>query len=138
MHTQPFSRNKSIMIVDDEPDLLYILQEQLSTWYRVDTFTHPDDAITYAENAAKSNDYYDIILSDIKMPSMDGFEFARIMKKQYPTTKIILMTAFTLMKEEFEQNKLDIPADDIIVKPFAMSQLQITITRLLNTGAADA
>ena len=126
------------MIVDDEPDLLYILQEQLSTWYRVDTFTHPDDAIRYAENAAKSNDYYDIILSDIKMPSMDGFEFARIMKKQYPKTKIILMTAFTLMKEEFEQNKLDIPADDIIVKPFAMSQLQITISRLLNMGAADA
>jgi two-component system response regulator YesN len=126
------------MIVDDEEDLLYALQKLLSTWYRVDVFTSPVEAIKYAENAAQQLNYYDIILSDIRMQSMDGFEFARIMKKEYPKTKIILMTAFILMKEEFEENKLDIPADDIIVKPFAISQLQITISRLLDMGAADA
>lgn len=72
------------------------------------------------------------------MPSIDGFEFARIMKKQYPKTKIILNPAFMLMKEEFEKNKMGIPADDIIVKPFAISQLQVTISRLLNIRTADA
>lgn len=68
---------------------------------------------------------------------MDGFEFTRVMKKMFPNAKIILMTAFILMKEEFELNRLDIQADDVIVKPFAVSHLLITIIRLLNMRAAD-
>ena len=137
MKNGQYSRKQSILIVDDEKDLLYVLQEQLSTWYKVEAFDNPQDAIRYAESKLRSSNYFDIILSDIRMPGMDGSEFARVMKKMFPKAKIILMTALMLMKEEFEKNKLDVPADDIIVKPFAVSQLVITIIRLLTMRAAD-
>ena len=110
MKNSQYSRKQSILIVDDEKDLLYVLQEQLSTWYKVEAFNDPHGAIRYAESKLKNSNYFDIILSDIRMPEMDGFEFARIMRKMFPEAKIILMTAFMLMKEEFEKNKLDVPA----------------------------
>jgi CheY-like chemotaxis protein len=137
----PYSHKKSILIVDDEKDLLYILQEQLSTWYRVDrvdAFTDPHEAIRHAESKSRDLNYYDVILSDIRMPGMDGFEFIRVMKRKFPRTKRILMTAFMLMKEEFERKRLDIPADDIIVKPFAMTQLHITVNSLFDTSLSNA
>ena len=120
MKILPYSHKKSILIVDDEKDLLYILQEQLSTWYRVDrvdAFTDPHEAIRHAESKSRDLNYYDVILSDIRMPGMDGFEFIRVMKRKFPR---------------------DIPADDIIVKPFAMSQMHITVNSLFDTSLSNA
>lgn len=119
---------KKIMIVDDEINILEILQRYLnrSGKLEIKTNSNPQNAI---DDAIRN--FYDLILVDIMMPIVDGMELLENVKKQNPSTKIILMTAYSTENKINKSKELN--ADGYIKKPFEnLEQVEKIIFSTLN------
>lgn len=111
---------KKVMVVDDESDIVAIIELALkNVGYLVGAFTSPGKA--FAEIA--TNDGYGLVISDIRMSSTDGFEFARKVRKARPDIPIVLMTAFEIDRSEFSSLLSPDFVTDVIKKPFSNAQL---------------
>ena len=85
---------KAIMILDDESDIVYIFKKALElAGYGVSAFTDPELAL---EHLQANPDSYGLIISDIRMPKMDGREFVGKVRLFAPSISIILMSAFSM------------------------------------------
>ena len=75
------------------------------------------------------NDLFDLVISDIMMPGMDGFEFARTVRETYHDMPILFMTA----REDFASKRrgFQVGADDYMVKPIDLEELLLRVTALL-------
>jgi len=104
---------KKIAIVDDEQDILNILEKFFLRKHRfdVDIYVNPIDAI---ENIKSKN--YDLVLTDIMMPQIDGIELLKQVKAYNNSIKVIMMTAYSTLDKTLEAEKLG--ASDYITKPF--------------------
>jgi len=113
-----------ILVVDDEKDILRIIKRDLESNdanFKVDAFYDGESAL----NAFNSHptDYYDLVLTDIRMPKMNGFELYRHIKQRNPAMKIAFITAFEITKEEFGKVLPSIDVKHFIKKPVTMSNL---------------
>ena len=81
-------------------------------------FTNPVLAVEHFRNNAAN---YDIVVTDIRMPQMNGFEVARAVKEIKPDIKLAFITAFEINKSEFEKVLPSIKADAFIKKPVKSS-----------------
>lgn len=110
---------KRILFVDDEPDINEAFKIGLEErGFKVDAFTDP--FIALSKFRTNSSSYYDIIILDIKMPEMDGFELYRQMREIDDKVKVIF---FTATETYFEDLKNLFPAIDkkqFIRKPITM------------------
>jgi DNA-binding NtrC family response regulator len=128
---------RSILVVDDEEALRTVLSSELSSeGYNVETASDGDEAITILGGKP-----FDLVLLDIKMPRVDGFEVLKFIKKNSPQVKVIMLTAFADLKNAIESKKLG--AEDFISKPYDLVDLLTTIERVLsdhlkNNGEAHA
>ena len=87
IHTQTTKRR--ILIVDDEPDITFVFKIGLEdNGFVVDTFNDPQQAISNFKA-----DLYDLLLIDIEIPKMNGFEFYREIKKIDHKVKVCFLTA---------------------------------------------
>jgi two-component system response regulator PilR (NtrC family) len=75
----------------------------------------------------------DVIISDVKMPDMDGIELLRAVREVSPDTGVVLMTAFASVETAREAFKLG--ADDFIQKPFDVDELKIIVKKALDKQA---
>ena len=92
---------KRILAVDDEPDLTLICSLALQYHgFKVDTFNDAQEALSNFKP-----DYYDLVILDIKMPKMDGFELYDKIKKKDDKVKICFLTASELYYEEFRKKE---------------------------------
>jgi CheY-like chemotaxis protein len=90
---------KKILLVDNEVDITYALTNALENYgFNIEAFNDPILAL----NSYKSN-FYDLIILDIKMPKMDGFELYNKIKEKDPQIKICFLTASELFYEEFRK-----------------------------------
>jgi CheY-like chemotaxis protein len=90
------SSHDSILLVDDEPDITTVLGIGLEDdGFKVDTFNDPLLALSQFKNSS-----YDLVILDIKMPKMDGFELYREIRKLDDQVKVFFITAFDLLYEE--------------------------------------
>lgn len=128
-NNQPRQRNPPprIMVVDDEKDILRIIKRDLESndskiTFKVDAFSDSESALS-AFNS-HPNDYYDLVLTDIRMPKMNGFELYRQIKQRNPAMKIAFITAFEITKEEFSKVLPSIDVEHFIKKPVTMSSLR--------------
>jgi CheY-like chemotaxis protein len=120
------AQNFSVLVVDDEDALRSVLStELLSEGYVVETAPDGDDAIAILQQKA-----FDLVLLDIKMPRVDGFEVLRFIKQRYPSTKVIMLTGFADLKNAIESKKLG--AEDFVSKPYDLVDLLTTIERVLS------
>jgi DNA-binding NtrC family response regulator len=118
-------KNK-ILVVDDEDALRTVLSGELvSEGYEVSTAADGDEAIS---NVQKEN--FDLVLLDIKMPRMNGFEVLKFIKEKYPKTKVVMLTGFADLKNAIESKKLG--AEDFVSKPYDLVDLLTTIERVLS------
>jgi YesN/AraC family two-component response regulator len=115
------------MVVDDEKDILSIIKRGLESKNRfhVDTFIDAENALESLKK--RPNDYYDLVLTDIRMPKINGFELYRRIKESNPKMKIVFITAFEINKDEFTKVIPSVDVLDFISKPVSMSTL---ITKL--------
>ena len=110
---------QSILIVDDEMDIVVIFRQALSKYgYTVFGFTDPALALEHFKSNAKN---YALVISDVRMPHMNGFEFASSVRAIKPDAKIVLMSAFEVTDLEF--SKLEIKASDFLRKPVDIKTL---------------
>jgi len=116
----------SILVVDDEEALRTVLSTELgSEGYKVEAASDGDEAISIVQNRQ-----FDLVLLDIKMPRVDGFEVLKFIKKNHPQMKVIMLTAFADLKNAIESKKLG--AEDFISKPYDLVDLLTTIERVLS------
>jgi DNA-binding NtrC family response regulator len=122
------------MVVDDERDILSILKRGLESKnrFQVDTFMDAESALeSLKEN---SDDYYDLVLTDIRMPKINGFELYRRIKESNPHMKIVFITAFEINKDEFSKVIPSVDVIDFISKPVSMSTLITKLNSILNNN----
>ncbi len=117
------SQKARILVVDDELDITIVIKRGLEgAGFLVDTFNDPAQALSHFDP-----DYYDMVILDIRMPKMNGFELYRELAKKDSKIKACFMTAFEIYYEEF---KKVFPSYDIkrfIRKPFKIKDLQEVI-----------
>src|ERR671918_343599 len=98
---QQQGQKKRILVVDDEPDLTRLCSLALEYYgFKVDTFNDSEEALSNF----KPN-YYDLVILDIKMPIMDGFELYDELKKKDNDAKVCFLTASELYYEEFRKKE---------------------------------
>lgn len=117
---------KTALIVDDNPDIRHFLLEFLQDKYFLILAADADEALKLLDN-----NIVHIIVSDVMMPGMDGFEFCERVKEDIKTSHIpvILLTAKTDMNSRLEG--LETGADAYIEKPFSTEHLMIQMKNLL-------
>jgi CheY-like chemotaxis protein len=121
-----------VMVVDDEKDILRIIKRDLeanNNTFTVDIFSSSEQALQAFEG--HPSDYYDLILTDIRMPRMNGFELYRRIKEKNPAMKIAFITAFEINKEAFNKVLPSIDVKDFIIKPISMSDLIIKLKSIV-------
>jgi DNA-binding response OmpR family regulator len=123
--------NKRILIVDDEPDLTLSLKMTLEeNGFKVDTFTDPLSALeNFKEEAAGM---YELLILDMKMPQMNGFELYRQIKKIDDKVKVCFLTAGEMDYDQFRKEL--IPALDnncYIQKPIENEMLIRRLNRIM-------
>jgi DNA-binding response OmpR family regulator len=95
------NNNNRILVVDDEPDLTKVSTLALEYHgFKVDTFNDPQEALSKFKPGS-----YDLIILDIKMPKMDGFELYHEIKKKDNNAKVCFLTASELYYEEFRNEE---------------------------------
>ena len=108
--------SKKILIVDDTPANILLLKEVLSH-YRISTASNGEEAL----EAAESFDPPDLILLDIMMPKMDGYEVCRKLKSSENTREIPIIFLTARNDDKSEAKGLELGAVDYITKPFGVS-----------------
>ena len=115
---------RTILVVDDKASVRKLVQEYLvEQGYRVVTADNGQNALHIARSEKP-----DLILLDIMMPELDGYEFIRIYRKEHDTP-IILLTA--KLEETDKVLGLELGADDYVTKPFGMRELLARIRAVL-------
>ncbi|RWM07218.1 MAG: response regulator [Mesorhizobium sp.] len=76
---------------------------------------------------------YDLVVSDIRMPEMDGIEMATAAAKQFPAMKIMLMTGYADQRERAEE--LNGIILDVVQKPFTLAEIRARVGRALSCFA---
>jgi DNA-binding NtrC family response regulator len=119
---------KDLLILDDEIDVVTIMTEGLQR-YGFKTYGFSDPLL--ALDSFKANPaYYDLVISDLRMPKMNGFEFIKIVKKIKPEVKVFLMTAFEISHTEFLRLLPDVKIDKLIEKPISIKELSTIINKI--------
>ena len=114
-----------ILIVEDEPDMRLGLKDNLEfDGYEVDSAENGKDGY---EKIIKNN--YDLVLMDVMMPEMSGFEVCKQIRKEGINVPVILLTA---KGEEIDKVRgLEMGADDYITKPFSLRELLARVKAVL-------
>lgn len=111
--------NKKILIVDDEKSICLLLENFLSQDYDVISFNDGLEAVEWLEENLP-----DLIISDIQMPKMDGYEFLKSVRQRGFTkhTPVIMLSGRSESKERIKCYRLG--AQDYLTKPFNPEELE--------------
>lgn len=121
-----------ILVVDDEPALCLGIQEALlREGYAVDTANDGAAALQHLNERL-----YNLVLSDVRMPQLDGLQFLRAVRKQSHDTQFILMTAYGTVENAVEAMKEG--AYDYLTKPIDMKRLRALVAKALELQAVVA
>ncbi len=122
---------ETILVVDDEQDMLELSCEILSnSGYNVISSSSADQALRILEEKS-----VDLVLSDIVMPSMNGYKFASIIREKYPKIKIQLTSGFNAPPKNKVLDK-DVEGN-ILFKPYQSQQLLKNIYNLMRSSSED-
>jgi DNA-binding response OmpR family regulator len=129
---EQIGKTKSIMLVDDEPDINAALKVVLKRGgFNIITFDDPLDALKKFKSS-----FYDLLIIDVKMPNMDGFELYEKIKKVDEKVKVCFLTASELYYESFREGKYhNLDKRLFIRKPIANAELLKQINSILQETA---
>lgn len=116
-----------MLIVEDNPDVRYFIRSHFDSVYRIYEARNGQEGWEIALKVIP-----DVIISDILMPDVDGYEFCRKIKKDERTSHIPLLLLTALHSREHEIEGLSCGADDFITKPFDISVLQTKVENMLS------
>src|SRR5579862_9537557 len=119
----PFRMKRRILVVEDEEKLRRVLELQLtSAGFEVDKARTAEEALKIADRA-------DLVLTDLRLPNMDGLELLAAIRRQNSQTPVIVMTAFGTIETAVEAMKAG--ATDFLLKPFSLDHLMTVVQKAL-------
>jgi CheY-like chemotaxis protein len=124
----PLGRKRQVLVVDDNEAVRDVLSRMLS-------FLGYD--VTLAGNGIEAGSLfltgdYDLVITDLQMPLMNGWELARLIKEQSPNTPVMVVSG-ACDETYWEKTNMNC-VDAIIPKPFRMKEIEETVRRLSNSG----
>ena len=121
-----------LLICEDEEDILFALSKGLRKLnYYVDTAMDGEEAL---EHYYESD--YDLIILDINMPKLDGFEVLKAIREDNADKKVLILSARGSLDDKVAG--LDLGANDYLVKPFHFKELEARVRALLRTSYTDS
>jgi DNA-binding NtrC family response regulator len=121
-------RHHSILLVDDELDIVNSVKRWLQAdGFRVHGFANPLQALEYFQN---NYDKIDLVLSDIRMWKLNGYELVKRIKAIRPQTKVIIMTALETDLPELSRILPSIKIDGFMLKPGSIEKLVSDIKKI--------
>ncbi|WDE06117.1 hybrid sensor histidine kinase/response regulator [Thalassomonas viridans] len=125
----------TILLVDDDPHILNLLDLILSQHYRVICANNGQEALNLVINHSQGQDIH-LVLTDQRMPEMSGTELLEQVRGQLPKAKRILMTAYQDISVVMAAiNELDVY--QVILKPFEQNELLLKVRRALECFVAE-
>jgi DNA-binding response OmpR family regulator len=123
-------RKRRILVVDDEPDLTMLCRMSLEhSGFEVDTFNDSQEALSKFKPGS-----YDLVILDIKMPKMDGFELYYEIKKKDNNAKVCFLTASELYYEEFRTNEYNALDKKLFIrKPIGNEELLKEVNKMMSS-----
>ena len=121
-----------ILITEDDPALAEALQFSLKqSGYAVDWVNNG-----VAADAALKDDVFGLLILDLGLPRLDGFEVLRRLRRRNPAVPVLILSG----REKAEEKVLglDLGADDYLVKPFSLNELHARVRALLRRGQGSA
>ena len=124
--TEKKDNRPTVLVVEDNPDMLAFVVRQLSKEYTVLTATNGVEALQVLDG-----NYVNLVVSDVVMPVMDGFELCKTIKSDlnYSHIPVILLTAKTNIQSKIEG--MELGADAYLEKPFSVEYLQACASSLI-------
>ena len=120
--------NKYILAVDDDPNIVKLIEQALHRQgLKVSAFTEPVMALQDFRINCKD---CTMILSDIRMPDMNGNELCKGRKENQSKCKSNLMSAFVIQEKEFHNVLPDIKVDTFLQKPFSIQELNDVVEKI--------
>jgi DNA-binding response OmpR family regulator len=118
----------NILVVDDDPDItrLYKAGLQAEEGFKVHTYNDPNEALS-----AFQPDYYDILLVDVRMPNMNGFDLYKEIKKLDASIKVCFITGFEVNYRALQEIFPELAQECYISKPTTMKELKEHVHHLL-------
>jgi CheY-like chemotaxis protein len=126
---------KGIMVVDDDKDILAVTEMYLHEWgwNKVKAFSDPFQALDDFKAANKEHrDDYALIISDVRMPGMDGWNFANKIQEIRPDCKIVLMSAYD-KDIRIHDSRPEVRYEQWLQKPFGLDQFCMTVRKATNS-----
>jgi signal transduction histidine kinase/DNA-binding response OmpR family regulator/ligand-binding sensor domain-containing protein len=119
-------RQEIILIVEDNPDVRSYIREQLENDYRVFEAENGEQGLLTAQNEIP-----DLIITDVMMPKMDGYQFSKSIRSDEKTSHIpiIMLTAKAGLDDKIEG--LETGIDDYLTKPFSAKELKVRVRNLI-------
>ena len=131
-YTVPRKSPLNIMVIDDEPDALFVLKKALSDAnYNVDTFRDPVDAMNRFHQMNRP--YYDLVITDIRMPKVNGLRLYQNMKSTDRNVKVLFISALDAA-EELTSVLPGIVSSQLIKKPFGNDQIVESVNKMLKSS----
>jgi two-component system cell cycle sensor histidine kinase/response regulator CckA len=119
---------KSILVVDDDKDILKTVRIGLErAGFEVHGFSDPILALQHIEHGCNE---CEVLISDVRMPHMNGFQLVKRIRQIRPGMKLVMMTAFEINKAEFESVFPSTQIDSVLQKPFAPSKLVSVVEKV--------
>ncbi|MDR1828480.1 MAG: response regulator [Methylobacteriaceae bacterium] len=123
-----------ILLVDDEDSIRELFRQALELdGHTVETGIDGNDGLDILHSREGA---FDLMLSDIFMPGMDGIALAHEAKRAFPELRIVLMTGFAGQRERAKE--LEEVVIDVLSKPFSIGVLRETVRRVVNLPATPA
>jgi CheY-like chemotaxis protein len=121
-------RNRQVLVVDDNEAVREVLSKTLSYW---------GYDVSFAGNGLETGTLfftgnYDLVITDLQMPLMNGWELARLVKERSPKTPVMLVSG-ACDEAYWEKTNMNC-VDAIIPKPFRLKEIEGTVRRLLDSG----
>jgi CheY-like chemotaxis protein len=123
---------QKVLVLDDDFDLASLVKQILQKYGFKNVFAFTDPLLALEHFRINHKDYF-LIVSDIRMPIMNGFEFVRKARKINPKVKILLMTAFEINDKEFARVLPKPKIDGLIQKPASSKQILDIVSRTIRT-----
>lgn len=120
---------KSILVLDDDPDIGNIFKLGLQRKFGSDIFVFTDPFLAL-EHFKINSERYGVVISDVRMPVMNGYEFVNKVRQINPEVKICLMSAFEVSDLEVNLHN-SVKIDEFLQKPVSLEKLTAMIGDML-------
>ena len=125
---------KNILVVEDEAKMLRLLELQLQgAGYKVSLADSAERGLEILQRNSDHPGKFSLVITDLRLPGMDGLEFLKKVQSSFPLLPIIVMTAFGTVETAVEAMKAG--ASDYVLKPFSLEDMMITIDKVLELHA---